>query len=88
MAEVDKADGHPEGGQGAGLDPIRDVLRRTYDAENHDSLGNDLTGLMLQLAVVGDELQPGGPQPASRAAAASARPRRWWERLFAPVAPR
>jgi hypothetical protein len=89
MAEVEKPDGQQGQRRAAGLDPIGHVLRQTYDAENHDSLGNDLTGLMLQLAVVNDD--PAVSTPAmqgSRPAVAPPRPRRWWERLFAPVAPR
>ena len=39
-----------ESRQGAGLYPVGRALRATFDAENHDSLGTDLTGLMLELA--------------------------------------
>jgi hypothetical protein len=52
-----------ESRQGAALYPVGRVLRSTYDAENHDSLGNDLTGLMLELA----HIDPDGgslPRPA------------------------
>ena len=36
--------------QTTGLYPVGRALRTTFDAENHDSLGDDLTGLMLELA--------------------------------------
>ena len=42
------------------LYPVGRALRRTFDADNHDSLGNDLTGLMLQLA----RIDPDAPPPA------------------------
>lgn len=89
MAEVDKPDGEAGQRRTAGLDPIGDALRRTYDAENHDSLGKDLTGLMLQLAMVDDAPRPASPPlKADGPTAAPPRSRRWWQRLFAPVAPR
>ena len=47
-----------EGRQGD-LYPVGRVLRRTFDAENHDSLGTDLTGLMLELA----RIDPDAPTP-------------------------
>lgn len=47
-----------EGRQG-NLYPVGKALRRTFDAENHDSLGNDLTGLMLELA----RIDPGSSAP-------------------------
>lgn len=40
------------GRQPTALYPIGRALRATFDAENHDSLGTDLTGLMLTLARV------------------------------------
>lgn len=89
MAEAKKPDGELGLRREAGLDPIGHVLRQTYDAENHDSLGKDLTGLMLQLAVVDDD--PAQTSPGSRAsppAVAPPRARRWWERLFVPLPPR
>lgn len=39
-----------ESRQAAALYPVGRALRKTYDAENHDSLGTDITGLMLELA--------------------------------------
>jgi hypothetical protein len=47
-----------ESRQGAALYPVGRVLRTTYDAENHDSLGNDLTGLMLELAHIDPHAEP------------------------------
>lgn len=41
------------------LYPVGRALRRTFDAENHDSLGTDLTGLMLELA----RIDPEAPAP-------------------------
>ena len=35
--------------QGAALYPLGRALRATYDADNHDTLGSDVTGLMLEL---------------------------------------
>ena len=37
--------------QGA-LYPVGRALRSTFDADNHDTLGSDVTGLMLELARV------------------------------------
>lgn len=34
------------------LYPLGRVLRATYDADNHNTLGTDVTGLMLDLARV------------------------------------
>ncbi|WP_375392309.1 hypothetical protein [uncultured Sphingomonas sp.] len=67
------------GQQGDGLYPIGRALRATYDADNHDSLGQDLTGLMLELARV----EP-PPTPAPDAAPASPPPvaaRSWFARI-------
>jgi hypothetical protein len=36
--------------QGAALYPVGRTLRSTFDAENHDSLGADVTALMLSLS--------------------------------------
>lgn len=59
------------------LDPIGEALRATYDAENHDTLGGDLTGLMLALARVDD------PAPPTPVLAPVANVRRTWrQRLF------
>lgn len=38
--------------QGATLFPVGQALRATYDADNHATLGKQVTGLMLQLAQV------------------------------------
>lgn len=68
------------GQQGDGLYPIGRALRVTYDAENHDSLGQDLTGLMLELARVEP---PPAPIPVA-AAPASPPPvvaRSWFARM-------
>lgn len=35
--------------QDAALYPLGRALRATYDADNHDTLGSDVTGLMLEL---------------------------------------
>lgn len=32
--------------------PVGRVLRETFDADNHDTLGSDVTGLMINLARV------------------------------------
>ena len=34
------------------LDPVARVLRSAFDADNHDTLGSDLTGLMIDLSRV------------------------------------
>lgn len=60
------------------IDPIGEALRATYDADNHDSLGRDLTGLMLALARVEDPAAP----PVIATAAAPVPPRSWRRRLF------
>lgn len=54
MADDDGQDRENElaGRQPTALYPIGRALRATYDAENHESLGTDLTGLMLALARV------------------------------------
>lgn len=59
----------------ASLAPIAHVLRETYDAENHDTLGRDLTGLMLELARV-------EPPPLAPPAPAAPPPAGWWRRMF------
>ena len=56
-----------ESRQAAALYPVGRVLRATYDAENHDSLGTDITGLMLELA----HIDPDAPTPAKVAASAA-----------------
>lgn len=86
-----------ESRQAAALYPLGRALRRTYDAENHDSLGTDLTGLMLELARIDPDAAPrprgGAGTPAAPAPAAADAPRAatekpsWWraamERLLA-----
>lgn len=75
--------------QTTALYPVGRVLRQTWDAENHESLGTDLTGLMLQLARVDPDAEPlpRGAMPVTPAAtptpaaepspATTARPS-WW----------
>lgn len=46
------------GRQNAALYPVGRALRATFDAENHDSLGQDLTGLMLELARIEPDEAP------------------------------
>lgn len=73
--------------QAAGLYPIGRALRATYDAENHDSLGQDLTGLMLALARVDEPVggkavvvaAPIVPSPAPMRVPAAGS---WWARLW------
>lgn len=62
------------GRQDPALYPVGRALRETFDAENHDSLGQDLTGLMLELArIEPDEAPlPRGAPPIAPAAAAPA----------------
>lgn len=71
--------------QAAGLYPVGRALRATFDAENHDTLGNDLTGLMLQLARVDPDAPslPRGEPPvaAPSPVAAPAPPRRGWRAM-------
>lgn len=75
MAAGDEGEQELEDRQ-AGLHPIGRVLRSTYHADNHDSLGRDLTGLMLQLARVEDP----APVPPAPASPAAPRPRGWFAR--------
>jgi hypothetical protein len=54
--------------QDARVYPVGRVLRETFDAENHDSLTSDVTGLMIGLARVPFEpdavtLLPPAPSP-------------------------
>ena len=61
------------GRQGPALYPIGRALRATFDADNHDTLGDDLTALMLRLARV--EPPEGAPPPVVEPAPiAAARP--------------
>ena len=78
MPERDKPEDDLETRLNAGLDPIGQALRATYPSDNHDSLGKDLTGLMLHLAQVDEPGQP------SRASALQPQPApSWLQRLFA-----
>ena len=80
-----------ESRQPAVLYPVGRVLRQTFDADNHDSLGTDLTGLMLQLARIdpdtasvprGEPPGPGTPPaPVSATTPAGAARERWWRSL-------
>jgi hypothetical protein len=69
--------------QNAALYPVGRVLRQTYDAENHDSLGNDLTGLMLELAHIEPD---GAPLPRGAVPIPAAKPRAAPSIPAAPVA--
>jgi hypothetical protein len=74
------------GRQPTALYPIGRALRSTFDAENHESLGNDLTGLMLELAHIDPDAQPlsrgAMPVPAAPAAVPppvhASTPVSWW----------
>lgn len=81
--EAAKGEDELENRQGPQLYPIGRALRTTYDAENHDSLGNDLTGLMLALARVEPPFVPAPPPPplALRPVAA-VRPRSLLQRVI------
>lgn len=79
--------------QATGLYPVGRALRTTFDADNHDSLGNDLTGLMLELAHIDPDapakvrVPPAVvPVPAPVAEVAPApvaeTPVSWWRRWF------
>lgn len=78
-----------ESRQAAELYPVGRALRQTFDAENHDSLGNDLTGLMLELARIDPEAAPvpRGEPPALVPLAVPLTPappvdRGWWRSLI------
>lgn len=73
------------------LYPVGRALRRTFDAENHDSLGTDLTGLMLELARIDPEKSAPGrgalplaalPQGPVESEPATAPRRGWLGRLL------
>jgi hypothetical protein len=49
--------------QDARVYPVGRVLRGTFDAENHDSLTSDVTGLMINLARVPFEPLAAGAAP-------------------------
>lgn len=59
--------GATTGGPDRPLHPIAHVLQETYPADNYDTLGNDLTGLMIDLSRVpfdkGDQLPVGTTLP-------------------------
>jgi hypothetical protein len=72
--------------QGATLFPVGQALRATYGADNHATLGKQVTALMLQLAQVPfepHELQPIAPAPAPASAPTPAPPARigWLARM-------
>lgn len=73
MTEGVEREADPGNRQTTGLHSIGHALRSTYDAENHDSLGQEITGLMLHLARVDD-----APAPAQPAVAETAPPPRSW----------
>ena len=62
------------------LYPVGRALRQTFDADNHDSLGTDLTGLMLALARIDPEATPpSAPQIVAPPAPPTAAPAvAWW----------
>ena len=61
--------------QDARVYPVGRVLRETFDAENHESLTNDVTGLMINLARVPFEPPaPGAVLPSPPPAPPSPRP--------------
>lgn len=69
--------------QADGVYPIGRALRATYGADNHDSLGPDLTGLMLALARIDPPpAAPASPAPPVPVAAAAPPRASWWARLF------
>lgn len=83
MAGADDREDEPAGRHAAGLHPVGRALRSTYDAENHDSLGSDLTGLMLELARVDASPPATFPAPPhTEPAPAPAPPSSWLRRLL------
>ena len=64
-----------ENRQDAKLYPVGRVLRATYDADNHDTLGRDVTGLMLDLSRVSTETAAPTPVAPQR--------RGWLDRMRA-----
>ena len=62
MADDARRDG-PQAREDDRIDPLGRALRETYDAENHDTLGNDVTGLMIDLSKV--PYDPQAVPPAS-----------------------
>lgn len=83
-----------ENRQTTGLYPVGRALRTTFDADNHDSLGSDLTGLMLELARIDPDAPAKVRVPAAVAAVPVAAtvaapapvavrpPTPWWRRWF------
>ena len=74
-----------ESRQAAALYPVGRALRQTFDADNHGTLGTDLTGLMLELARIDPDARPLPKAPLSPAVAplpvAAAEPEErapWW----------
>lgn len=65
--------------QGAALYSIGRALRATYDADNHDTLPRDATGLMLDLSHVPFEPQAG--REAVQPEAAAPVRRGWLDRV-------
>lgn len=76
-----------ESRQAPGLYPVGRVLRQTYGADNHASLGTDLTGLMLELARIDPDGKPvprGAPPPvaAPPPSAPPATRAPWWRAVI------
>lgn len=67
--------------------PLGRALRSTYDADNHDTLGTDVTGLMIDLSKVPYDdsdvgFMPRAPQPdAALPPSLPPPPRSWVARL-------
>jgi hypothetical protein len=68
----EKVEAELEHRQSGTLYTVGRALRATYDAENHHTLGRDVTGLMLDLARVPTD----APTPPPAAVAAPPPPRR------------
>ena len=83
MNETDGDGQEREDGPADALAPIASALRTTYDAENHDSLGSDLTGLMLTLARV----EPPAPKPPSATPPAPTPAPSWFQRMMERLRP-
>jgi hypothetical protein len=58
--------------------PLGRALRATYDADNHATLGNDVTGLMIDLSKIPYEADGAD---AALPAAAVPRARSWRDRI-------
>ena len=61
--------------------PLGCALRATYDADNHHTLGTDVTGLMIDLSKVPFGPDEVDPPAAARPVLASPPPRSWVTRL-------